>query len=436
VVVSEVKIKCILATLGVLRDSTVSFALLAEKQSKRLSLILDHAYRKVPYYRRLFDRNGISPTDIRSPADLRRLPITSRSDIQDLPVAERIPEGVSPDSMKGMTTSGSTGAPLEVRMSEMDVAVNDALTLRMLRHYGMKPWHSKMSVRGTRPSSAKEAWYRRLVPYRRGYLSASSSSEQWLNDVMSFRPDYIMGYPATLQLIARAVKASGNEGIRPRCIITTGSLVGSTARKEISDGLSAPVFDVYGSWEGGIMAWECEHCDGYHVNSDWVLVEILKDGEPAEPGEEGEVVITNLHSFGMPFIRYRQGDIAVRHEAKPSCGCDMPLLKRIYGRTTDILHLPDGRACSPHMALILMDSVPGIRNWRLTQLEPDLFRIEVAPTPGFAEETESQLRQRLRDAVKMDVRVEIVKIDDLPHRKDGKLHYVVSEVKPEQGETR
>lgn len=420
------KTNSILISLGVLRDAAASSDLIAKKQSKRLSLLLQHAYEKVPYYKRLFDDNGLSPNDIQTTADLCRLPITSKPDIQDLPITERIPTGINPDSLKSLRTSGSTGTPLNVCMSKTDTDVNNALTFRIMRSHGMKAWHSKMSIRGTRPTNIGNSRLNSLIPFRRGYLSASSSAEEWITNMKKFRPDYLMGFPATLQLIARAVKEDGTHEIRPRYIMTTGSILTPDVKNEISEGFSAPIRDIYGSWEGGIMAWECDQCKGYHINSDWVIIEILKNGRPANPGEEGEVVITNLHSFGMPFIRYRQGDLAVRHQSESSCKSNMPLLKSICGRTTDLLHLPDGRSLSPQMMLIFIDSVPGIKTWRLTQLKPDYFRIEVVPTREFNKETEMLLHHKLCEALKTTVHVEISKVDNLSPDKNGKFHYVVS----------
>jgi phenylacetate-CoA ligase len=118
-------------------------------------------------------------------------------------------------------------------------------------------------------------------------------------------------------------------------------------RSRIKRGFSAPVYDMYGSNEFNLLAWQCPKSDHFHVCDDIVIVEILRDGDPVEEGEQGEVVVTGLFSRTMPFIRYRTGDLAIKGAEVCDCGQPFSTLGAIQGRTADYLKLPDGRLVHP-----------------------------------------------------------------------------------------
>ena len=109
--------------------------------------------------------------------------------------------------------------------------------------------------------------------------------------------------------------------VRPRVVIVGGEAATPAMRLRIRETFAAPLCETYASHECPLMAWECRHSGDLHTCDDGVLVEVLRDGRPAEPGERGEVVVTNLHAYAMPFIRYRIGDSG--HPGAP-CGCGVP----------------------------------------------------------------------------------------------------------------
>jgi phenylacetate-CoA ligase len=401
-------------------------ALLRQRQSHNLRALVRHAAQQVPYYRTLFAKAGIRPESIQCVEDLQRIPITDKSDLRKLPLQERIPEGVAPGALHVFNTSGTTGRPLDVAVSKRDHMINRALMLRVLHHYGMKPWHSKMSIKGAAVPAADRSWHARLGLYRRGWISATLPPEEWVRGLDAFKPDYLLGYFLTLQLMARALKEAPGAHARPRCILSTSGVLGAAARSTIADGFGAPVLDVYASWEGGIMAWECRDCGAYHVNSDQVIIEVLRDGRPVAPGEEGEAVITNLHSRGMPIIRYRQGDVLVRGGASP-CRCVLPTLQAIHGRTADAIRLPSGRTMTPHGLMIIIDHIPGIERWRLVQPDPARIRIQLVHTDAFDAAAAERLRRKLGALLKEDVAIVLEPVQDLPYAPNEKYRLVVSE---------
>ncbi|HPG00761.1 MAG TPA: hypothetical protein PLE77_11880 [Kiritimatiellia bacterium] len=419
----------ILATADILLSTRASAATLRRKADARLRRLVEFAAAKVPYYRELFRGVGLKASDIHGVDDLRRIPITSRDDIQGRPIEDFTPEGMDASKLATYTTSGSSGKPLTVRQTPGDKAVNQALLLRAMVRWGMRPWHSKMSVRTKNLSDKDPSWHGRLGLFRRHWMSTRWPPDRWVTELQKINPDFIFTYCLTLRLMAQAIHERGITNVRPRCIMSSSGVLDDATRKEIGEMFHCPVCDVYASWEGGMLAWECLECDGYHVNSDWAVMEVLKGGEPALPGEQGEVVVTNLHSYGMPIIRYQQGDTVVVSGQKHTCGCHLPLIDEICGRTADMIVLPSGRYASPHAFMVMIDHVPGIQQWRLIQKEKARFILEVVASPDFDSKAEEVIRKDLFNLVGRPVSLEVVRVASLPESEGGKRRFVVCEVK-------
>lgn len=415
--------------LDVVRGWKAPAGLVAARQAERLRRLVRHAYENVPYYRRLLDGAGIGPDRIESAEDLRLVPITSRREFQALPIEDRIPRNVEPRSLQTYITSGTTGRPLEIRQTARDAAVNDMLALRIYSYHGMRPWHLKMGLRSRGELPRDRGLLSKLGLFRRAWMSIRTSEDEQVARLRAVKPDFIIGYSTTLGILGRALNARGITDVRPKCVFTTANVLEPKTREDIENGFGCPARDVYASWEGGMMAWECGRCPGYHINTDWVIVEILRGNRPALPGEAGDVVLTSLHSFGMPFIRYRIGDVAVRNTKQPVCGCELPLLGNVFGRTGDLVATPDGRRLSPHAFFTILDVIPGIVRWRMVQQARDRFRVEVIPGEGFGEAASAAVRKGFCDLLEQRVEVEVVPVEKPSWAEDSKFRPIVSEVR-------
>ncbi len=158
------------------------------------------------------------------------------------------------------------------------------------------------------------------------------------------------------------------------------------------------------------------------------IIEILKNGEPVAPGEEGEVVITNLHSYAMPFIRYAQGDVAVLSPESPRCGRGLPLLERVLGRTDDFIVLKNGEKISPHPFYHCIDPVEGIRRWRIVQSSPNRITVEIEPEEAFHNATSLIVRGNLEELVKGQLDIDILPVDTISIDPSSKFRAVSSTV--------
>jgi phenylacetate-CoA ligase len=191
-------------------------------------------------------------------------------------------------------------------------------------------------------------------------------------------------------------------------------------RRTIEDGFGVPVFDMYGCHEINLVAWECPGGGGLHTCDDAAVVEVLCGPRRAGEGERGEVVVTGLHSYAMPFIRYRLGDIAVRGDDACRCGRPLGTIRAIEGRTFEHFQLPDGRVIHPHRIGRLLLDFPAVSRYQITQERPDLVVVRVVP--GWGKDLDpAALDRPIRALLGPDVHLQVLTVRDIPPERTGKV---------------
>jgi phenylacetate-CoA ligase len=256
------------------------------------------------------------------------------------------------------------------------------------------------------------------------YHLSPQTVDAYLDRLRSFQPDLIDSYPSSIEPLARRLLALGTQDVRPRAIVTSSETLFAPTRERIQRAFGCPVFDYYG---GGEMAAFITQCDSgsYHVNPEFGIVEILRDGEPVAPGETGEIVATGFINPVMPLIRYVTGDLAVRGEGSCRCGRAFPVIQRIEGRVDDVVITPEGR----HVGRLdpIFKSAVSIAEARVVQDANDHIRLEVVPAHGYSAAGESLLVDELQRRLGPTMRVDVVQVATIPRERSGKLRMVVRE---------
>lgn len=399
-------------------------------QSRKLRRLIKHAYYNVPYYHRLFEKYNLKPEEINGIGDLQKIPLTSKKDIQELPINEITAHGTDLKQCINTRTSGATGRPLEIIATKKERAMMNPSFIRAYMAWGLMPWHRLMYFQARKEYMNGKSWYEIFSLLKRKILCTADEPDIWIEDIKNWRPHLLQGYTLTLKLLADAVKKRKNEGIHIPLIVNTSGMLDSHGRRLLEAVFNARVIDVYASEEAGsVIAWECPECTGYHINSDTVIVEFLKNGQPAVTGKEGEIVITNLQNFTMPFIRYQQDDTGIYTSDEPICGRGLPLMKEICGRSNDYVILPDGKKLTPHLFSLAMDDIAGIGEWKLLQKNIDEIEVEISVRENIKEEILEEVRRNLNRIIgdKMKIKIKLVK--EIRRDPYQKLRSVVSEVK-------
>jgi phenylacetate-CoA ligase len=405
-----------------------SRAELLDFQARRLRALVEHAYRSVPYYRNLFDRHGVRPQDVRGLADLGVIPITSRRDLQAAPPEEVVSRDLDPRALVSKTTSGSSGEPLTIRRAPHEVRRLGLVRLPAMLEAGRRPHDRCATVTSVRPPDPRQR--KRLLRalqqaglFRNLYVNSRQSPEAVARILEDYRPDVLSGFPGVISCVAQLAGQQPSRRLRPRLVTTAGEVVTPSMRTQISEGLRTRVVDLYTSHEFNLLAWECGAGEGYHINDLGVIVEVLREGRPVTPGERGEMVVTGLHSFAMPFLRYRLGDVVTRGADSCPCGRPFSTLSAIQGRMIDYFPLPDGRLVHPfEIVRAMIDGLGAwVRQYQLTQEREDRVVLRVVPSAPVPPERRSALESTLTRVLGPGVSCAVEVVPEIDLERTGKF---------------
>ena len=266
-------------------------------QETKLRRLLAHANRSVPYYRELFQKAGLAPGDIQTLDDLPRVPITSRAELQAQPQERLLSTDFAALPLRTATTTGSTGRPLSSRQEASFDRSRRALFLRALWAGGYRIGMKIALVDNASPRSAP--WWTRLH-----YIPQDLPAEAMLDAIDQIRPTVLYTPLSPLRQMVDLIQSEDRRLHRPRLVITTAEILDPPTRRLLRDVLGASVFDLYGSTELGVIAWECAAHDGYHIAEDRMIIELVAD----ERGGPARIIATSLDLMAMPLIRYETGD--------------------------------------------------------------------------------------------------------------------------------
>ena len=408
------------------RESVTDF------QNSRLREIMSHAHRNVPLYKEIWDRAGVRPEDIRTRADLSRLPLTSRKDFQGLPPEKTTARGIRTKALTVHKTTGSTGEPLIVHRTALEEFVTGVLRMRVMHACGLGR-RDKVARIGTRtPEQTPWAW--RIIQafgqYRQEMLHLLDAPESLAGKLIEIGPDVITGNSAVLARLSREFLSLPTHPLKLRFVVTGAEVSTPPMRRSIRAAFQAPVYDTYASEEFDIIAWECPQTGRYHICDDNLVVEILKNGSPVPKGERGEVVGTSLHFLAMPFIRYRLGDEATAGEGFCPCGLPFSTNSAVDGRKTDYLVLPGGRELfASAVAYILHDRAPWIEQYEMVQESEDKVVLRVVSAALPAEEKVRSLKEEIQARLGSGVNVRHERVSQIEPGPGGKFRVLLSHIR-------
>ena len=416
------------------RDQWKDFQQLRNIQFNKLKAIIKHAYNYVPYYHRLLSSAKIQPEDIRNYDDVRKIPLTSRQDIQKN-YTDIIAKGVDASKFPSSVTTGSSGIPSKFVSDYSHLNHVDATGRYTFFECGVKLSNNFVTVWGRGTQSI--VWgkkYARLLGYIRNSVVPLFPEETLINILRQIDPDVISTFPSLLSTLAN----HDVSGINPRLLFTQGEPVTQHCRDLVKKSFHSELFETYGSVEFGHLAFECdEHC-GLHMITNGAYIEFIdEDGEHVSPGEQGEIIVTGLYNRVMPLIRYRIGDSGVPTDEKCPCGRSWPLIKEIQGRIEDYLILPSGRKLSwlylvRHSGKEITKNVFAITQYQIIQERKDRIIFKVIKGKEFDPKMFEKIKNNIEThfaerGENLEVIIQIVK--ELPAARTGKKRLFISMLK-------
>jgi len=384
---------------------------LLSMQRENMRRMVRHACETVPFYREFMLRQGLRPEDFRTVADLARLPLIDRTCVQERLSAFRSSkfdpkECIALHSGSGVSTEWDQGSTLK------RLAYRERDRMVWLKAGAIGLGHKQLHIVPPAASSftARSFWDRKVKTPRfvaeRHVIDPMQPYEEIVAALERLRPDVVFSYGSYLEHFARFVHAHGIRPAMPKVWVYGADALSAHWRGLIERESGCKVFSHYSTTETSQIGYECEQRCGFHVHIDLVALRLIgEDGAEAQPGEVGEVVVSNLLNRAMVLLNYRLGDLAESAGESCSCGRNLPLLRNLHGRVPETLQTPDGRTYSSTTLLgkfaeelqsalkvQVVSLAPGRILWRIVpsrNLDRDAFRIRLLGRCGevFGETT-------------------------------------------------
>jgi phenylacetate-CoA ligase len=402
---------------------------LAAFQDEKLRRLIRHAYDTVPFYRRRLDERKLKPDDLRTVADLPKLPVLTRQELRAAG-AELISSAGSNGPPIKATTGGSTGEPLVAWNDLRGTAWGMAAYFRGLRWAGYDLDRDRLAILFA--GSLKPG--RSVVgPIKWGQLTMSLSAldvrpqtiQKYYDSLQRFRPRFLKGYGNATYLMARGFERAGFPRLKLRGVFTTSEHLPDYQRQYIEDVLQTEVFDYYGCVEITSVGYECPRHSGYHIPEEHVVVETMAvDQEEANGPRGGALVLTDLDNYYMPLIRYRNGDAGVLTDEPCPCGRTLKRISPLFGRVSDLLRSTDGNLVYGGIVDYVLGKTKHIREFCLIQEEPARCRLQYVMEQSDHEIPE--VLERLRQFLGSDMRIEAEPVEKVPLTASGKRRFTMS----------
>ena len=403
-------------------------------QLRELQNILHHAYEQSPWHRERLECAGLRPGNLRTLEDFQKLPTMGKDDIRehrDQMIAQNYH-----DRLQRHNTGGSTGVPLQFYMVQESYEWRNAMTVRGYRWAGCADGDRQFYLGGA--PIGRPRWQQRLKTKLhnsvRRYRTFNSFglNPQTMNECIErinrFRPKTIIGYTNALCLLAQHILENKKKVFRSGALITAAEGVNDVQRHLIEQGFQAPVFASYGSREFKLIAMECDRHRGLHLSTENLLIEIVVNDRPAAPGEIGEILVTDLHNYGMPFIRYKIGDLGVLAADRCPCGRGLPLLERVEGRVLDAIRTPEGKIVPGEFFPHLMKEFDTVRQFQVIQEQLQSLRIKLVLREGDASAQLQRMEQEIKRVLGDSITINLERVPEIPLTKSGKFRVTVSQL--------
>lgn len=413
---------------------------LRAQQDRQLSVLLRHAAASVPFYRERLAGMGLRPGQPLAPEAWNRIPLLRREDIQRAGKAlhsQAVPAGHRP--LQKIVTSGSTGKPVAVLTTRVTRLFWEAFTLRDY-HWHRRDLSATLAAirsypdgKALYPDGARGRGWAPVVGavYHTGPahgLTMTASAENQAEWLQRCRPNYLIVFPSSLAELIRHCGARGITFPDLREVCTVSEVVSPELRAACRETLGVPLTDMYSAQEIGYLALQCPDHEHYHVQSEGVFLEVLDEaGCPCVPGETGRVVVTSLHNFAMPLIRYEIGDYAELGAPCP-CGRGLPVLTRIMGRVRNMVTLPTGERFWPRLSEASYLDIAPIRQYQIVQKSLDRLEMRLVVERELTAAEMTRLREVVLARIGHPFDIDFTYHDEIPRGPGGKYEDFKSEL--------
>ena len=413
-------------------------ARIREQQFSRLTALLRHADKNVPFYGKRFAEYGVRVAEIKDFADFERVPSLTKSQV--VANADQLLSTVGSRSLlTRKVTGGSTGERVVFYRDGEAMARNFAHVLRNHTWTGLDLGQTHVFLWGAHfDLRAQQRLSNRVVNFclRQRWLDAfrmnPASMSAYHERLRRWKPRLLSSYVTAATTLADYLHDVGASHLDVPAVATSAEVLFPERRKRIEERIGREVYDRFGCREVGNTAHECSAHDGLHVNAEHVLAEVVDArGRATAPGSEGEILYTSLGNYCFPLIRYRVGDYAVGGRQGEGCACGrgLPKIRQIRGRVSDMLIAPDGTKIHGEYFSHLFYKTPAVREFRVVQEAIDQLDVWVrVQDTALPPDEERYLQRELASVFGPEMRITIRAVDEIPKTASGKHRFTESRV--------
>jgi phenylacetate-CoA ligase len=410
-----------------IRDSTRDKGVLADAEERYVDELLAHAYANVPYYRELFKSSGLVKDGGVDASRFGGLPLLTKKTVRD-----NYSQLASADSRARRSyedrTGGSTGEPLRILKDN----VCDSWVIATVRYYfkemlGLDYLKSRKFLLGApfrEPTKGFRGWatlWLSNTVYANCLRLSETLMDSYVRALNSHNPDVVICYPTALYEILRFVERKGLKVPKPKAVVSSSEVLHDFIREKAEEAFGTKVYDFYGANEANAIAGECHH-GSMHVFTFNNRVEAV---EASDLGSAGKVVVTPLHNFTMPLLRYENGDVALQGGGTCGCGSPLPTLGRIVGRTMDYFTREDGVLVHPYIVFPFFRGNGSVRAFQIIQEDYKRVRVVVV-MEGRDMVWQDHAEDGIRNLMGGDCRVVWEFVEEIPKTSLGKYLYIKS----------
>ncbi len=407
-------------------------------QFSQLKPLLKHCVDSVPYYQKTLNKQLVS--GLLTEEGWLSIPLLTRDNVQkngELLRTTGLPK--SHGKVSRQFTSGSTGKPVEVLGTGITAFFWNVFTLRDHLWHGRNLDGKLAVIRRSTDERAKapdglasrnwgQATSGVIETGPTSMLNIFTPVTEQVKWLLKEQPDILLTNPSVLQDLAMYCLREKIELPSLREVRTISEALPDGLRELCKEAWGAKLVDVYSSIELGYLAIQCPENEHYHIQSEGVLIEILdENNRPCSVGEVGKVVVTNLHNYATPLIRYELGDFAEVGELC-SCGRGLPVIKRIQGRYRGMITLPSGERSWPDVGLVKLQDIAPIEQFQLVQKSLEDIEVKLVLPRPILEEEKQNLTALFHKTLRHPFNITFVQLDNIPRSPGGKYEEFVSEL--------
>ncbi len=400
---------------------------ISKTQNQKLRMLIKYAYRNIKYYRELFDRAGLKPGDIKTKKDLTKIPILTKDQLRQR-FWDFLPHNLPVSRVS--RTSGSTGIPLCILTDNHSKIFNSAAVIRYRKALSIPIIGSTiLTPLKTENEPFKKPHWTFLqgihkTYYFNPYIDSSKNTEYTSRLLKKLKSPALIGITPAIKTLAYKIKDGRLPKFKPKAVLTTGQFLNTKLRNFLENTFHKKINDIYACNEAGDIAWQCQK-GTYHINAENCIVEILKENKTAKQNQLGEVTITNLNRLSMPIIRYKNADLAILSNKTCPCGCKLPAIEKIAGRTGQDIILRNGKTIPWNQLKSLMNH-PLIRQFQLIQNRDSSLTIKYIPeTKTDNTRLENLLLYRFEKLLHASINIHTKKVKKIPPTPGGKTKLVI-----------